>query len=186
MQIYAIIILYNAFDGGILHRKKKKALNITTHQPILGVRYPDGVTCGGTQHLVNYRLVDMGWANVCTARSRGSQHDAMLSGVTLRDGNDRRVFMQNFKSWYLMSGSEQTRICSTSLQMVPHLLRTYSRTSWAAVGVPTTQRPCTWITSRSCASMGRRVSRVPDSSASIQSRISWCARSFGMPGIRGM
>ena len=105
MQIYAIIILYNAFDGGILHRKKKKALNITTHQPILGVRYPDGVTCGGTQHLVNYRLVDMGWANVCTARSRGSQHDAMLSGETLRDGNDRRVFMQNFKSWYLMSRS---------------------------------------------------------------------------------
>ena len=37
--------------------------------------------------------------------------------------------MHNFKSWYLMSGSEQTRICSTSLQMVPHLLRTYSRTS---------------------------------------------------------
>ena len=61
------------------------------------------------------------------ARSRGSQHDAMLSGVTLRDGNDRRVFMQNFKSWYLMSGSEQTRICSPSLQMVPVWAITVSR-----------------------------------------------------------
>jgi len=33
------------------------------------------------------------------------------SGVTLRDrpGNDRRVFMQNFKRWYLMSGSTDAR-----------------------------------------------------------------------------
>jgi len=41
------------------------------------------------------------------ARSRGSQHDAMLSGVTLRDRNDRRVcvirrrvFMQNYSQTY--------------------------------------------------------------------------------------
>ena len=32
---------------------------------------------------------------------------AMLSGVLLRDRKDRRVFMQNFKRWYLMRGSEQ-------------------------------------------------------------------------------
>ena len=70
---------------------------------------------------------------------RGSQHDDMLSGVTLWDRNDRHMFMQNFKSWYLMSWSEQMRICSTSLQMVPHLLRTYSRTYLdASSGVPTT------------------------------------------------
>ena len=43
----------------------------------------------------------------------------MLSGVTLRDRKDRRVFMQNFKRWYLMRGSEQMRMVSTSLQIVP-------------------------------------------------------------------
>jgi hypothetical protein len=53
---------------------------------------------------------------------------AMLSGVTLRDRKDRRVFMQNFKRWYLMRGSEQMRMVSTFLQIVPHLFRTYSRT----------------------------------------------------------
>ena len=57
-----------------------------------------------------------------------SSHDvAILSGVTLRDtrlSNDRRVFMQNFKRWCLMSGSAQTRIVLMSLQLMPHLFRT--------------------------------------------------------------
>jgi hypothetical protein len=44
-------------------------------------------------------------------RARSSTQVAMLSGVTLRgDRNDRRVFMQNFKSWYLMCGSADAHL----------------------------------------------------------------------------
>ena len=66
------------------------------------------------------------WAGPMCARS--SQSVAILSGMTFRDRNDKRVLMQNLRSWYLISGSAQTRIWSMSLQIVPHLFRTYSRT----------------------------------------------------------
>jgi hypothetical protein len=66
--------------------------------------------------------------NVDRARCAGSALDiailAILSGVTLRDRNDKRVFIQNFKRWCLMSGSAQTRIVLMSLQLMPHLFRT--------------------------------------------------------------
>ena len=46
----------------------------------------------------------------------------------MHDRKDRRVFMQNFKRWYLMRGPAQMRNVSTSLQMVTHLFRSYSHT----------------------------------------------------------
>ena len=69
------------------------------------------------------------WSTCTGPMCTGSVLDVdKLSGVTLRDRKDRRVFMQNFKRWYLMRGHEQMRMVSTSLQIVPHLFRTYSRT----------------------------------------------------------
>jgi len=84
----------------------------------------EGVACGGTEHLMYNLVVDVGRANVCTVIAICCH----IVGMTFRDRNDRRVFMQNLRSWYLISGSAQTRICSMSLQIVPHLFRTYSRT----------------------------------------------------------
>ena len=43
--------------------------------------------------------------------------------MTFRDRNDKRVFMQNLRSWYLMSGSAQTRIWSMLAPFAPFLLR---------------------------------------------------------------
>jgi hypothetical protein len=48
-----------------------------------------------------------------------------MSGMTFRDRNDIRVFMQNLRSWYLISASAQRRIWSMSLQIVPHLFRAF-------------------------------------------------------------
>ena len=107
---------------------------------------------------------------------------AIFSGVTLRDRNDKHVLMQNLRSSYLMSGSE-LRIESTSLQIVPHLLRTYARMySAVPTGVLTTQRPGTWITSTSGASRERRGVRVPETFSDMHSWMSWRVRSAGMPG----
>ena len=87
-------------------------------------RVHEGVACGGTEHLLYNLVVDVGRANVGTVIASV----AILSWMTFRDRNDKRVFMQNLRSWYLMSGSAQTHIWSMSLQIVPHLFRTYSRT----------------------------------------------------------
>jgi hypothetical protein len=87
-------------------------------------RLHEGVACGGTEYLLYNLVVDVSRANVCTIIAICRQ----IVGMTFRDRNDKRVFMQNLRSWYLMSGSAQMRIWSMSLQIVPHLFRTYSRT----------------------------------------------------------
>jgi hypothetical protein len=68
------------------------------------------------EHLLYNLVVDVSRANVCTIIAI-CRH---IVGMTFRDRNDKRVFIQNLRSWYLMSGSEQTRIWSMSLQIVPH------------------------------------------------------------------
>jgi hypothetical protein len=75
------------------------------------------------------------WSTCTGPMCAGSVLDiGMLSGVTLRDKKHMRVFMQNFKRWYLTRESEQMRVVSTSLQIVPHLFRTNSQSKGTQTG----------------------------------------------------
>ena len=82
-------------------------------------RLHEGVACVGTEYLLYNLVVDVSRPNVFTIVAV-CRH-IVWNDVSSRDRNDKRVFMQNLRIWYLMSGSAQTRIWSMSLQIVPHL-----------------------------------------------------------------
>ena len=78
-------------------------------------RLHEGVAYGGTEYLLYNLVVDVSRPNVFTIVAV-CRH-IVWNDVSSRDRNDKRVFMQNWKSWYLISGSAQTRIWSISLQI---------------------------------------------------------------------